>query len=123
MTKEQFIEKCKGLELKGYIKTFKYDGPIKGDGIDYLYKVIEYAEDKYGDMRAINQLLLKVWHFEAFADRVPAESMYSIEPVVMFSRNSDERVDLHIHFPEHSIEYLEEKAKEFGEWCKLNMKI
>lgn len=121
MTKEEFIEKCKELELKGYKKTFKYDGTLHNNGIDYLYKVIEYDEDKYGDQRAINQLLFKVWHFEDFRDRVPEESLYSLEPTIMFSRDTDERIDLTLSFPKHTVEYIERKAKQFGEWCKQYM--
>lgn len=122
MTKQEFINTCKELELKGYKKNFKYDGTINGNGTHYFYKVIEYADDKYGDTRAINQLILKVWNFEKYADRVPEESLYSIEPVIMFSRDTDERIDLHLDHPKHSVEYLERKAKQFGEWCKQNMK-
>ena len=121
MTKQEFIEICKELELKGYKKNFKYDEPINDDGTHYLYKVIEYADDKYGDTRAINQLILKVWNLEKYADRVPEESMYSIEPVIMFSRDTEERIDLHLHYPKHTIEYIEKKAVQFGEWCKQNM--
>lgn len=102
MTKQEFIDTCKELELKGYKKNFKYDEPINDDGTHYLYKVIEYADDKY-------------------ADRVPEESMYSIEPVIMFSRDTEERIDLHLHYPKHTIEYIEKKAVKFGEWCKQNM--
>ena len=77
------------------------------EGGHYLYKVIEYSDDKYGDTRAINQLILKVWNLEKYADRVPEESLYSIEPVIMFSRDTDERIDLHFHYPKHTIEYIE----------------
>ena len=121
MTKQEFFDKCKELELKGYKKNFKYDEPINDNGTHYLYKVIEYADDKYGDTRAINQLILKVWNLEKYADRVPEESMYSIEPVIMISRDTDERIDLHLDHPKHSVEYLERKARQFGEWCKQYM--
>lgn len=121
MTKQEFINTCKELELKGYKKNFKYDEPINDNGTHYLYKVIEYADDKYGDTRAINQLILKVWCFEKYANIVPKESMYSIEPVIVISRDTDERIDLHLNYPKHTVEYLEEKALQFGEWCKQHM--
>ena len=121
MTRAEFIDTCKELELKGYKKNFKFDEKINSNGTHYLYKVIEYADDKYGDTRAINQLILKIWNFEDYADRVPEESMYSIEPVIMISRDTDERIDLHLDYPKHSIEYLETKARQFGEWCKQYM--
>ena len=97
MTKKEFIDICKELELKGYKKNFKDNEPINDDGTHYLYKVIEYA------------------------DRVPEVSMSSIEPVIMFSRDTEERIDLHLHYPKHTIEYIEKKAVQFGEWCKQNM--
>ena len=47
MTKKEFIEKCKELELKGYKKTFKYDGTLHNNGIDYLYKVLRILSCSY----------------------------------------------------------------------------
>ena len=40
----------------------------------------------------------------------------------MFSRNSDERIDLTLSHPARSIEEIEEIAVKFGEWCKQNIK-
>lgn len=116
MTKQEFFDKCKELELMGYKKNFKYDEPINDNGTHYLYKVIEYANDKYGDNRAYNQLILKVWNLEKYADRVPVQSLYSISPVIMISRDTDERIDLHLSYPKRDIKELEKIAKDFGEW-------
>ena len=122
MTRDEFINQCKMLvEERGYGKNFTFDEKINNNGTHYLYKPIEYADDKYGDKRAINQLILKVWNFEDYADRVPKESLFSLEPVVSVSRDTEELVELHIHYPKHDIEYLEEKAREFGQWCKQHM--
>ena len=121
MTKQEFIQKVKELEAKGYVKNFKLDEKINSNGTHYLYKVIDRDRDKYGDVRTINQLLFKVYNFEDYADRVPEQSLYSLEPVVMFSRDTEERIDLTISFPKHSVEYLERKARQFGEWCKQYM--
>ena len=122
MKRTEFIDKCKELELKGYKKNFKFNEKINSNGTHYLYKVIEYADDKYGDNRAINQLIIKIWNFEDYADRVAETSLYSFEPVIMFSRDTDERIDLHLSLDDkHPIEYLEMKARQFGEWCKQYM--
>lgn len=122
MNKNEFLKELKKLEDRGYIKTFDISkAPVRSDGSDYLYKVIEYEKDKYGDLRAINQLIIKVYNFEEYKDRIPGDSYYSFEPIVCFSRDTDERIDLHIHFPKHSIEFLEKKAGQFGEWCKQYM--
>lgn len=121
MTRREFLIKLKELKDKGYSKNFKDDETINSDGTHEFYKVIEYADDKYGDRRAINQVILKVYNFEKYADRVPEESYYSFEPIIMFSRDTEERIDLHIHYPKHSIEFIERKARQFGEWCKQYM--
>lgn len=121
MTKQEFIRRCHELEDRGYHKNFKYDEKINNNGTHYLYKVIKYEDDEYGERRAVNQLLLYIWNFEDYAHSVPENSWYSFEPVVTFSRFTDERIDLHIHFPEHDIEYLERKARQFGEWCEQYM--
>ena len=121
MTKEQFDKSCQELRNKGYKKNFQ-DGDVLDDrGLNYYYKVIEYREDEYGDNRAINQLLFKIWHFEEFYDRVPKESMYSLEPVVMFSRSTNERIDLTLSDPKFSIDELEEIAVAFGKWADKNI--
>lgn len=121
MTKEQFNKSCQELRDKGYKKNFRDGEVLNGKGWNYYYKVIEYREDEYGDNRAINQLLFKIWHFEEFYDRVPAEAMYSLEPVVMFSRSTDERVDLILSHPIFSIDELEEIAIAFGKWADKNI--
>lgn len=122
MTKEEFLKQCEEFIKLGYSKNFKNVDTVNDNGTHYFYKVIEYDDDD-GSSRAINQLLFNIWHFERYADRVPSDSLYSFEPVICFSRNTDERIDLHIHFPKHTVEYLEQKAKEFGDWCKQNMEL
>lgn len=121
MTREEFYNKIAELEVAGYKKNFNINEEPNPDGSHYLYKVIEYAEDKYGDNRAINQLLLKIFNFTPYTDRVPENSLFSLSPIIMFSRDTDERIDLEISHPKHDIEWLECKAKEFGDWCKMNM--
>lgn len=123
MTREQFLEKCKEFEEKGYKRNFRDGQKIDSNGTHYYYKVIEYADNEYGETRAINMLLFKIYNFEDYYDRVPAESMYAFEPVVMFSRTTDERIDLILSYPKFPIEYLEEKAKSFGEWAKKNIEL
>lgn len=88
----------------------------------YYYKTIDRDYDKYGDSRAINQILFRPWSLWEFRDRVPKDNWLSFEPVIMFSRDCDERIDLHLQYPERSINEIEEIAKKFGEWCKENIK-
>jgi hypothetical protein len=88
----------------------------------YYYKVMDREEDKYGDNRAINQLLFRPWSLWEFRDRLNSDNWLSLEPIVSFSREVDERIDLELQFPERSIDELEQIAKDFGEWCKQNVK-
>ena len=90
----------------------------------YLYalQAREEYEDKYGDTRTINMLIFKVWDFTQYADRVPDNGLYSLEPIVMFSRDSGERIDLSLNYPKRGIEELEQIAVEFGRWADKNIK-
>lgn len=126
MTKEQFNQICAELEQRGYKRNFSKDKPIKGSGIHYYWKVLEWRQypsgEEYDDARAINQLLFKIYHLEEFAYRVEPESLYSFEAVVAFSRNTGERIDLILSHPKRSIDELEEIAIKFGKWADENIK-
>lgn len=126
MTKEQFNQICAELEQRGYKRNFSKDEPIKGSGIHYYWKVLEWRQypsgEEYDDTRAINQLLFKIYHLEEFAHRVEPESLYAFEPVVCFSRNTGERIDLILSHPKRSINELEEIATKFGKWADENIK-
>lgn len=117
MTKEQFDKMCQELLDRGY----KYN---KGNAIfePYYYKNIEYREDKYGKRRAINLLMFKVWDYTRFADRISEISYYSLEPIIQYSREIDERIDVTLSHPKRSIDELEEIAIKFGEWADKNIK-
>ena len=122
MNKKEFLKACKELYKRGYRRNFKMRDLYKPDysGLFYgYYKVIERDKDEYGDSRAINQLLFRPWSLWEFRDRLPnSDNWLSLEPIVSFSRNTDERIELHISHPERSVEELEQIAKSFGEWYK-----
>lgn len=126
MTKKEFLKVCKELYRRGYRRNFKMKDlyqPNYSGLFNYYYKVIDRDNDKYGDNRAINQLFFRPWSLWEFRDRLPDKDEWlSFQPIVMFSRDSDERVDLSLQFPERSIDELEQIAKDFGEWCKQNVK-
>ena len=125
LNKEEFLRACKELYKRGYRRNFKmkdlYDPNTHGHFYWY-YKTIERVPDKYGDMRSINQILFHPWSFYLFRDKIPNDKLFSFEPVIMFSRNSDERIDLTLSHPARSIEEIEEIAVKFGEWCKQNIR-
>lgn len=125
MNKKEFLKACKELYKRGYRRNFKMKDlyqPNYSGLFYYYYKVIDREEDKYGDSRAINQLLFRPWSLWEFRDRLNTDNWLSLEPVVFFSREVDERIDLELQFPERSIDELEQIAKDFGEWCKQNVR-
>lgn len=125
MNKKEFLKVCKELYKRGYRRNFKMKDLYKPNysGLFYYYyKVIDREEDKYGDRRAINQLLFRPWSLWEFRDRLHSDNWLSLEPIISFSREVDERIDLRLQFPERSIDELEQIAKDFGEWCKQNIR-
>lgn len=125
MTKKEFLKVSKELYKRGYRRNFKMKDLYKPNysGLFYYYyKVIDREEDKYGDSRAINQLLFRPWSLWEFRDRLHSDNWLSLEPIISFSREVDERIDLQLQFPERSIDELEQIAKDFGEWCKQNIR-
>lgn len=126
MTKQEFLKVCKELYKRGYRRNFKMKDLYKdkySGSFYYYYKVIDEDRDEYGDRRVLNQLFFRPWSLWNFRDRIPnSDNWLSFEPVVMFGRSSSERIDLHLSHPERSIDELEQIAKDFGEWCKQNIR-
>lgn len=115
MTKEEYknyIEalKGRGYEFVGNRYYYKY----------YCHKAIEYRKNEDGDNRAVCQLVFNLYETE---DNRFGKTYYSIEPVVMVSRNIEERLDFIISNPKRSIEECERIAKEFLRWVDLNIEI
>ena len=130
MTKKELLKAIDELTNRGYIKNFS-DEELDSKLMDkytghttYLYKVITRRKCEYGASRADNVLQYRVWSFELYRDRVPEQSLYSLEPVVMISRDIDERIDLHIEdYFKRTIEECEEIAKSFGVFCDSHISI
>lgn len=114
MTKQEYEDSIEVLKRRGYkFLGSRYDNP-------YYYKVIEYRKDEDGDSRAVCQLLFYLYETE---DNRRGEVYHSIEPVVMVSRNIEERLDLTISHPKRSIEECERLAKEFMKWVDVYIDI
>lgn len=126
MNKSEFLKVCKELCKRGYRRNFTMKDLYKDNysGLfHYYYKVMDETRDKYGDRLVLSQLLFRPWSLWQFRDRLPNSDNYlSFEPVIMFGRSSNERIDLTLSHPERSIEELEQIAKDFGEWCKKNIR-
>lgn len=121
MTRKEFDKRVKELEDRGYVRSFGNDpiDSIQGDGTNYYYKVLDRYVSDDGN-RAACILMFKIWNLSMYPN-ASEEYAWSLEPVVTVSRVVDERIDLHIDFPKHSVDYLEKKAHEFYEWCCQNM--
>lgn len=115
MTKQEYNDYIEALKGRGY----KFVGSCYGNR-SYYYKVIEYRKDEDGDSRAVCQLLFYLYETE---DNRSGEVYHSIEPVVMVSRNIEERLDLTISHPKRSIEECERFAKEFMKWVDVYVDI
>lgn len=125
MNKKEFLKVCKELYKRGYRRNFKMSDLYKPnyEGLFYYYyKVIDKTYDENGDRVVLNQLLFRPWSLWEFRDRLNTDKWLSFEPVIMFGRSTDERIDLKLSHPERSIDELEQIAKDFGEWCKQNIK-
>lgn len=130
MTQEELLKVIDELASRGYIKNFsdeelesKLMKTYSGHST-YMYKVITRRDCEYGASRADNVLQYRIWSFEPYKDRVPPKSLYSLEPVVMISRNIDERIDLHIEdYNRRTVDECEEIAKSFGAFCESNIPI
>ena len=111
MTKQEYKNYIEALKERGYtFDSSRYEERC------YYYKVIEYRKDKYGDKRAVCQLLFHQYESEDI-------HYYSIEPTVLISRDDDERLDLKISCPQRSIEECERIAKEFMRWVDVYIDI
>ena len=126
LNKKEFLKVCKELYKRGYHRNFKVKDLYKPNysGLFYYYyKVIDKTYDKNGDRVVLNQLLFRPWSLYEFRDRLSnKDNWLSFEPIIMFGRNSGERLDLTLQFPDRSIDELEQIAKDFGEWCKQNIR-
>lgn len=126
MTKEEFLKVSKELYKRGYRRNFKMKDLYKlnySGLFYYYYKVIDKTYDENGDKVVLNQLFFRPWSLYEFRNQLPdKDNWLSFEPVIMFGRSSDERIDLTLSHPDRSIEEIEEIAVKFGEWCKQNIR-
>lgn len=109
MTKQEYEEYIKELQERGY----RLYTP------QYYCKAIEYREDKYGDRRAVCQLIFYLYKTQGL--RID-ECFYSIEPNVDISRNINERLIFNICHPKRSIDECERIAREFMQFVDKNIK-
>ena len=114
MTKNEYNDYIEALKARGY----KFGGSWYNK--PYYYKVIEYREDEDGDSMEVCQLVFKIYKMEYHCSD---DMYYATVPVVVVSRNADERLDFIIAHPKRSIEECERIAREFMEFVDMNIKI
>lgn len=114
MTKQDYESYIEELQERGY----NFVGNCYGNR-SYFYKAIEYRKDKYGDNRAVCQLIFYLYETQGLS---PNEFFYSIEPHVDVSRNTNERLIFNICHPKRSIDQCELLAIEFMKFVDNNIK-
>ena len=115
MTKEEYNDYIEALKARGYKFVCNSHNLVL-----YCYKVIEYRDDDDGDSRAVCQLLFNLYETEC---KLSEFAYYLIEPVVVVTRNTSERLDFTIGPPKRSIEECEHLAKEVLRWVDVNVDI
>ena len=115
MTKNEYNAYIEALEGQDYqFWGSWYNRP-------YYSKVIEYRDNEDGDNIAVCQLVFNIYSREY---KCSGDVYYSIVPVVVVSRNTEERLDLTISQPkQRSIEECERIAKEFMKWVDMYIDI
>ena len=114
MTRQEYNEYIQALQKRGY----KFCGSWYNK--PYYCKVIEYRKDEDGDSMAVCLLVFNLYETE---DNCFGKTYYSIEPVVIVSRNIDERLDFTIDSPKRSVEEYERIAKEFMKFVDVYIDI
>ena len=111
MTKQEYENYIEALERQRY----QFVGSSQNRG---YCKIIKYREDGDGDYWVVCQLVFNIYKMEFSS----GDAYYSIVPVVVVTRNDDERLDFTIGSPERSVEECERIAIEFMEWVDMNIK-
>ena len=114
MTKNEYDAYIEALEGQDYqFWGSWYNRP-------YYSKVIEYRDNEDGDSTVVCQLVFNIYSREY---KCSGDVYYSIVPVVVVSRNAEERLDFTISHPNRSIKDYERIAKEFMKWVDINIKL
>lgn len=112
MTKGEYNDYIEALQRQRY--------QFVGSSTNRCYcKIIKYRKDEDGDYWVVCQLVFNIYKMEFSS----GDAYYSIVPVVVVSRNDDERLDFTIGSPKRSVEECERLAKEFLRWVDVNVDI
>ena len=123
MTQEEYNKLTEELQRRGYRK---YPSPrFRVD--DYAW-FKSFGESQFEEDRSNYQICFDVIDFSPYADREPYfhTEPYGIEPLVLISRTTDERVDLHlshIKVDDNNIDEIERLAESFFKWAEKEVEV
>ena len=113
MTKKEYNDYIEALERQRY----QFFGSSQNRG---YVKLIECRDNEDGDSMVVCQLVFNIYKVKYHCS---GDEYYSIVPVVVVTRNDDERLDFTIGSPKRSVEECEHLAKEFLRWVDVNIDI
>jgi hypothetical protein len=121
MTQKEYDKLIKHLEEKGYRKY-----PSIREADHAYYK--SFGKSEYEDGRSNYQVCFDCFDFGKYADREPffKREPWSVAPMILISREVNERVDLNLSsaiLMDKGIEYIEQLAESFYDWVEQNVKI
>lgn len=121
MTQEEYDKLIKHLEDKGYRKYSSITNA------DFAY-FKSFGKSEYEDGRSNYQVCFDCYDFGKYADRDPffKREPWSIAPMILISREVNERVDLNLSsatMMERGIESIENIGESFFKWVEQNIEI
>lgn len=121
MTQEEYDKLVEQLEDKGYRK---YPSIREAD---YAYYK-SFGKSEYEDSRSNYQVCFDCYDFGKYADREQyfTERPFGVQPLVLVSRNVNDRVDLTLSsasVKDKGIDYIEQLAESFYNWVEQNIEI
>ena len=123
MTHEEYNKLVAELQRRGYMK---YLSP-RGSKDDWAW-FKSFGESKHQEGRSNYQVCFDVTDFSPYASREPSfrDNPYGIMPLVLISRTTDERVDLHLSYTkvdDNNIDEIERLAESFYKWVEKEVAI
>lgn len=123
MTHEEYNRFAEELQRRGYRK---YPSPrFRKDDWAWFKS---FGESKHQEGRSNYQVCFDVVDFTPYADRDSRfkKDPYGIEPLILISRTTDERVDLHLSYTkvdDQNIDEIERLAESFFKWVEKEIEV
>lgn len=123
MTHKEYNKLVTELQQRGYRK-YPSQQFSKDDWAWYK----SFGKSQFEEDKSNYQICFDVKNFSSYANRDPflRENPYGIEPLVIISRTTDERVDLHLYHTkvdDSNIDEIERLAESFYQWVEKEVEI